>query len=559
MTGGFPVQYGNRMSGVIDIKTSTPRESSRTTLGVSTTNAGILSEGTFNDGQGEWLVSARRTFLDIVMDWIDPDNGFDPSFVDLFAHVQVPLGDRSVLAVNALGLKDSVRYLDFVGDSNVVDEDLDASSKGKYAWLNLKTSWTPKLYSETVFSYGGIDHDRFGWIESGTADADVQDERAFDFFGFKQDWTFDLLDRQLLKWGFEVRRFDAEYDYHSWAINRDFLWTGYVPRVTERDIELEPTGNHYSAYLADRIQLWDSLVAEVGVRWDEQTWADDSQVSPRLNLAYTFGKRTALRAAYGAYHQPQHVHELQVQDGVTEFVPAQRADHYLIGLEHSFEKGIDLRIETYYKDYTDVIPRYENQLNPIEILPEVEPDRILVAPDRAQAYGAELILRYGGKRPWSWWLSYAYAKAEDEIGGEWVPRSWDQPHTANFSINYRPSPVWNFNLAGIYHTGWPTTGVEAGVRYLPDGSRYIIAWLGPRNEERYDDYMRFDFRASRTFQLRRSELMLFLEVINLTDRENIGRVDSFGFRINPDGSHTINMDREYYFPIIPSIGLRWSF
>jgi hypothetical protein len=388
---------------------------------------------------------------------------------------------------------------------------------------------------------------------------EVDDLHAFDVLGLKQDWSLEIGDSNLLKWGADLRRLEADYDYTSSFIVRDPLWTGGPPEVTERDIHLRPSGNQYAVYVGDRIRLARPLVAELGARWDEQTWADDDQVSPRLNLAWLIGPRTTIRSAWGLYYQPQYIHELQVQDGITDFAPAQRAEHALLSVEHGFHNGLHLRVEAYHKGLEDVRPHFENQLNPIEILPEIEPDRIMVAPERAKADGVEVVLSRSNGHRWTWWLSYAWSEAQDLIDGEWVPRSWDQTHTANFSINYQRGRTWSFNLSGIYHTGWPTTAIEAELHQYPDGTYAVWAWLGPRNAERYDDYLRFDLRASRDFHLRQSTARLFIEIINLLNRENLSRLENVNFLISPDGNLVVSENRESYFPIIPTFGLRWTF
>ena len=58
MTGGFPAEYGDRQSAVLEMKSHTPRPGRRTSAGIGMTAARFLSEGATE--KVGWLVSARR-------------------------------------------------------------------------------------------------------------------------------------------------------------------------------------------------------------------------------------------------------------------------------------------------------------------------------------------------------------------------------------------------------------------------------------------------------------------------------------------------------------------
>ena len=559
MSGGFPVQYGNRMSAVIDM-TSSDSGPPRGSLAVSTTNFSALSEGTFDDGRGRWLASARLTDLGMVIDWVDPDSGLEPSFYDAFAKVSYRLGGRTTVAAEALGSNDTTHYTDTNG-GGFVDEMMDASSSNVFAWLHVDTAWSPRLRSKTVLSTGRVTAKRQGDIDYWYQEGTVNDARSFDVLGIRQDWSLEIADRHVVSWGLDARRQEATYDYTSHSVVRDPLFlVGGGSHVTDRDEQLRPSGNSYTLYVADRFRLSEPLVVELGARWDRQTYtAKDDQLSPRATLSCALDPRTTMRAAWGVFYQAQGINDLQVVDGITTFWPAQRAEHRLLSLERELSNDLDLRVEVYQKKLTDVRPHYENLLNPIEIFPEIESDRILVAPERSEAAGVEVTLRRGGSHPLTWWLSYAWSKAEDRIDGEWVPRSWDQPHAVNFSLNYRPNERWNLNLSGAFHTGWPTTGITGEIRYDDNGNVYLIPHLGQRNDERLPYYLRIDSRLSRDVRLRHGNCSIFFEVMNLLNRENLSRPESFSFRNRPDGTVDVIVEWEGWTPIIPSLGIRWTF
>ena len=102
-TGGFSVEYENKMSGVIDITSRRAPDKTLTSLGVSFITARFLNTGSFDSEKGEWLVSARRGYLDLVLPLVDPSSNFDPTYYDLFAKVQHQLGSNSVFSLHFLG------------------------------------------------------------------------------------------------------------------------------------------------------------------------------------------------------------------------------------------------------------------------------------------------------------------------------------------------------------------------------------------------------------------------------------------------------------------------
>lgn len=560
MSGGFPVEFGDRMSGVIRMGT-TASGPSRTTLGASTTHVGLSSAGPFGAGRGRWLLSVRRTNLDNVIRWIDPESGLVPRFYDALGKVSCTLGDHTVLSADVLGAWDRTRYTEEdVGAATF--EEMSSRSSGRYAWLRLDTAPKRGLLVSTALSASAVDRDVTGSIDEPSQTGSVDDRRSAEFLALKQDWNLDRGDAHALKWGFELRRARGRYHHVSRSEIRDVLFTPEPGEVVvrDRDLDLAPRGDFIGAYAADRVRLSDGLVAELGLRWDRQTHTDGSQLSPRLNLAWNLGERTTLRGAWGLYHQSHHIDELQVSDGLDDFQPAQRSEHRMLSLVHELGRGIALRVDLYQKKLTGVRARYENLLNPIEIFPELESDRVLVAPDRSDARGVEIVLRQDGRRRWSWWLSYARARTQDELGGEWVPRSRDQPHTASFSLNYSPGDAWNLNLSGLYHTGWPRTPILGSLEPGPDGGERLVPYLGPRNSERYPDYLRLDLRASCRFERGPGTWTVFLEVMNLLNRDNQrGLKRIVDYYVDDDGTvRTVPVFRSG-FPLLPSLGVRWSF
>ncbi len=197
-------------------------------------------------------------------------------------------------------------------------------------------------------------------------------------------------------------------------------------------------------------------------------------VSPRLNVVYAFGDDNELRAAWGVVHQPQAVNELQVEDDVEQFFEPERSEQFVIGYTRRFAHGLSLRVDVYDKDYSDLRPRFENLLDPIQLIPEGAADRIRIDAPEARARGVELTLRREAERGLSGWVSLSLAEAEENVQGDWQSRSWEQQQTLAFGSSWTGAK-WNVSLAGLFHSGTPTTYIGLETTPLPGGGTRLKA------------------------------------------------------------------------------------
>ena len=179
-----------------------------------------------------------------------------------------------------------------------------------------------------------------------------------------------------------------------------------------------------------------------------------------------------MRAHWGRFHQTDEVHELKVEDGLTQFPEAQRSDQAILGIDHRLNNGLAMRLEGFRKLQSDPRPHFENLLDPMSLVPEIAPDRIEVAPLAAEVRGAEITAVSEG-HDLSWWLGLAWSEASDSLGGHREPRSWDQTWAVTAGVDWIYGN-WRFGAVAGTHRGWPTTRVEddaldaAQFRPLPD-------------------------------------------------------------------------------------------
>jgi hypothetical protein len=555
LTGGFPLQYGGRMSGVIDISSLKPEARRHTELGIGILNQRILTSGTFHNGSSEYLLSFRRGYLHELLKLIDKNNdGINPSYYDLLGKVETTLNDRTVVSADVFVSGDALKIREDGGQAH-------GSYSDRYAWVNLRNALSPKLFAQTVASFGRIATHRIG--DYGSFDSEdegvINDDHAFDFIALRNDTSWDVSDRNVLKAGLSAKRLRARYDYDGHSIIRvSLLHVNDGIQTIDRDASVRANGNDVAAYASDRIAVTPHLVVEAGARVDTQSYAPDgTHVAPRINAAYAFGAHATLRASWGRFYQAQGINELQVEDGVTNFLRAERADHSVLGAEYDFGRGYSARAEVYEKRFTQLRPRFENIFDRVVIFPELHGDRLRIDALSGRARGGELLFRKTGT-PVSGWISYARASAHDVLegasGSTIVPRAWDQRDTATFNLDYRLGARWNFDMAGVYHSGWPTTPVNGVIV-----NNVFHTVLGRYNSGRLPAYRRVDLRASHTIDTSRGGLSFFVELFNVFGIRNVSGVDGYSFNFDSRGNLVGHRHNEVILGVVPSFGITYSF
>jgi outer membrane receptor protein involved in Fe transport len=290
------------------------------------------------------------------------------------------------------------------------------------------------------------------------------------------------------------------------------------------------------------------IAAEIGLRWDEQSYPADSQVSPRVGALLDLGDRTTLRVSWGRFHQAQGINELQVNDGFLQLFPAQEAEHTVLSLEYDLSDWLLLRAEVYRKEFERVRPRFENLLSRVSLVPELLPDRVIVAPLRGEARGLELSLEAERAR-WQWWVNFTRAAAEDRLQNRWVRRSWEEPWSAKGGAIWL-GEQWTVSGTLTLRSGWPLTRLA-----LVESE--LVA--GPYNADAFETFRSLDLRATRRFELGRGRLEAFVELTNALNFDNPCCLE-YEVDVGPGALvRGLALETDDWLPVVPSFGVLWQF
>jgi hypothetical protein len=407
LTGGFPAQYTDRLSAVLDVRNRdgyTGNGYIAGKLNVSITNANIITEGALPFWNGAWLLSTRRTYYDLIVGPIvratgavDGDVAF-PNFRDLQLKVTLFPAQGHKLTANVLTSRDNTEFTSGVNRQSADSISLvDRSYNDAYgiAW-----QWTPSrrfVANVGLSYYANYGANSFGGVggsallnsnPNGGTLSKSDFERLQDSLrraGVDVPTLFSVRGET----GFRFQKTSLKVDniwqldsLHSleFGLQQDWLYTGIVayldfdprlkairaanptapplPESLQDGIDYIRSG----LYAQDRWRALDRLTLTIGARLDYFALIGKTYLAPRLSASYALTPQTTLRASWGVYYQSPGYEKLFDQQVFLDLtgdnvrsLRAERAIHNIVGIEHQFDRRWLARIEGYYKGFSDLI------------------------------------------------------------------------------------------------------------------------------------------------------------------------------------------------------------
>lgn len=528
LADGFPARYGDRTGGVLEVNTRRGHAGHEAMAGFDLLNAHAQALGPLGDG--EYLVSLRRGYIDLFLAaWAD-DVGFRPAYWDAFAKVGQQLSVRDTLTVYGLWAVDDNEIL-----RHGTSPDLNSRYTNGQAW----TRWVRRLPRggsvTAALSWGEATRDRSegsrGW-----------DKRAVRHVMGQQEWRVPLGPRAgLLSWGARLRWSEGDYDYRLAAA------TDLTRGVTEEIVsDVRVDGLQSSLFVQHDAQPLRWLQTTVGVRAEHQQGVEGFHPAPRVSVALLPLRRLSLRVAWGLYHQAVVPHDLPVHAGVQALRQPERAEHRVLGALWRPGPWLHLRAEGYWRRTSGLVG-YVPDLS--------DEEQVYTSPDEAEARGVEVEARgfpLGGKL--GWLLGYGLGRSEEWIrGGSRTPRAADVRHSLTAGLDADLGWLGRLSVAYRFRTGLPytpATGLTLGA--APADTPSLL--YGPTNSSRLPTFHSLDARLTKEWRWPDWALRGYLQVVNATLRTNVEEVVN-ELRQDADGAWVLARHGEPYFPILPTLGL----
>ncbi|MBN1560035.1 TonB-dependent receptor [candidate division KSB1 bacterium] len=541
--GFFPGQYGDVLSSAFVVNS---RDGRRDRFGAGGSydlfQTTLVLEGPFPGKGGSWLMAARRSYVDLL---VNPflDNQKLPYMFDMDSKLVYDLSANTRLAYKMLYEDEATAMI------AETDQDIEVSERGKLNMHMLALESQLSQYANMAVRTSCFDQ---------TFDYSLYADRSDSAAAF-QDFNsrvrgINLL--QTLSLAFKNHRL-AQGFFLSSETSALGLWANTVNiEFTRRSLpppmQVDNESTNIGAYVDYSADITKQLESTIGVRYDHCDLYEQNDVSGKVSLAYRFSTDTQVYAYWGVVHRSPDVIAAYVGDLPLNFqnahqLQSERAVHYILGFDRAWSANILTRVELYYKSL--------NRL----LLPQ---DRINYAPlNSGEGYvrGFDFSLEKikGANGRLSALLTYSYSKGEYRDTREmiWIPFNYDRRHSLGVMADLALSKEWGVNGVWRYSSGLPYNDVSGYTWQVYDRSRYMKA---THNEQRYPAHSRVDMRLYYHTPWKKSRLMVYLDIINLFNQKNIvERMYYTDDTDNIDGSKTkaFKYATIYTIPFIPSIGL----
>ncbi|MBI3788457.1 MAG: TonB-dependent receptor [Ignavibacteriales bacterium] len=510
-TGAFPVEFGGRLSSVINMASRDGNAGALSTkASVNFLSSKLQLEGPFTESI-QAIVTARKSV-------------FSTTFKN-FLHQQVPLSFYDGLV--KLSLKDPNEQNHYSIQAFVSHDELlsENPEEPDYLWSNkafgMQASFlmSDRLFWNLTISLGQFDQrqDPKNSLTARPASNTVSEA------GMSANITYYTEERDLYLFGFEFYFPKTEYTQIN-RLNASVSANGSSPQLS--------LWARYQKQF-DRLKVELGLRAEVGNLFDGRSLKGSLQ--PRVNLGLDLFDDWKAKAAFGRFSQ--NILTVTNEDDILPiFTPwvtvpdnldAEQADHYVLGIEGGITNRLSVNLQSYYKYYNSLVTYNRDKID------AGEPDYINA---QGSSYGGEVLLRYAHPLI-DVYSAYTLTWVRINLNGfEYAPR-YDRRHTLNLLTSIHILQSLDLSLRWEFGSGLPFTQsigfydkLTLG-RGFPNQSTTETgnpeALYGAKNASRLPTYHRMDVSLSYRAQLFSSfKTTVGINLINLYDRKNISYFDS---------------------------------
>jgi hypothetical protein len=544
-TSGFAASYGDRLSSVVDIKF---REGNKEQYNFQTdfnmAGFGGSAEGPLPEKKGSWLISAKKSYLDLVVGAIG--TGVAPRY-----------GDVQTKVVYNINNSHKITFLEIFAQSNInftLSKSLE-DKRNEYgsndniqntAGINWSAIWNKNLYSNTSVSYSLLDtKGEFSKVLTRSKLMSVDNYEGM--FVFRNVNYLQLNKSNKLEFGAEIKNELGEFNRYR-AVDTTRIGAVIPEERFIRNIYPLKAGL-YVNYITNPIA---PLTFSLGVRSDYYSLNEKVPLSPRLSVSYAVNNQLKIYGNTGIFYQQLPMIVIAPKSEYKKLTNVTAA-HYGIGFEYLLTPDTKLTIEAYDKEYSKL--PLEPSDPTLSVIDEGSTNsrfgiyNNLQSTGKAYTRGVELLLQKKLAKDIYGLISGSYFRSKyQDYNGTWRNRIYDNKYIFSAIGGYKLNSEWEFTIKWTYAGGCPYTPFDENLsRKLNLG----IIDQSRINSERYSDYHTLNLGVEKKFFFNTQSLDLYFTVMNSYNRKNIS-----GYYWN---SVENKKDTEYQWSLLPIIGVEYDF
>ena len=599
--GGFPARYGGRLSSVIDL---TMKDGNKEKFsgegGIGLISSRLLLAGPIKfkknkPTKGSFLVSGRRTYVDLVMrPFIKAQNEESEGklttgyyFYDLNIKLNYEINAKNKIFLSSY-LGDDVFYNKYASANDISDAGLN--------WGNITSTlrWN-HVFGQKTFGNASLIYSNYG------------------FNIFRKESRVNSLEANnfTLNYNSGIEDYSLKYDIDYYQKpNLSFRFGVMATRhtFTPEALILQNASSELNLTNNKSYKVWENAIytesvwspipkikINAGLRLSQYLIenAPQNRLEPRISAAYKVKDDFAIKASYANMNQYLH---LLTNTGIglptdlwvpaTENVAPQSSSQIAAGAVKDInqEKGISITLEGYYKKMNNIISYKEGaSFLSINANTNIEENswENKVTSGQAESYGLEFLLQKKvGK--FSGWVGYTWSKTlwtfkELNFGKSFFPK-YDRRHDLSLVGVYKLKPKITLSGIWVYGTGNALTIPIA--EYKAYSSNFVkgdnldnpIGWrnftvqeYGERNSFRAEPYHRLDLGIQFLKKKKRFERTWDISIYNAYNRKNpffytaSNDQTLLGGSANNNANNALTLKRYSLFPVLPSITYNFKF
>lgn len=476
--GGLPAEYGGRLSSVLDVQMlDGNKKDFGVEGGLGLISSRIKVEGPIDPGKGSFLVSARRTYIDLFTKASKDSvvKGSSLYFYDINAKGNYHFDDRNALFISGYFGHDDIGLKNTFGTNW-------GNATGTVRFNHI---FSNKLFSNTSLIYSNYHYD----VESFLTNDDFQATSKITDINFKEDLQYSASDSHTLKFGLNIL-------HHTIAPGD--ITSSSTSSINNNSVE-QRYGFENALYLSDDWKASSRLTLLYGLRLSgvallgpgtfntydaagnitssavyssNQLVKNYVNLEPRFSASYQLNDENSIKASYNRNTQNIHLLNNSTSANPTDLyvlssnnIKPEIADQVSTGWFKNFnDNQFEFSAEAYYKLLQNQID-YKDGAN-LVANPDVESQLVFGS---GRAYGLELYLKKKYGR-FNGWLSYTLSRTEDRFAAidndKYFPASQDRTHNFSAVGIYKLNKRWTLSGTFIYATGnavsYPTGKYDNG-------------------------------------------------------------------------------------------------